>query len=85
MGIGNGCAIPATLHLVGAKGLLDVFAALAHMNIRVRGRATVGLLAAFAAAITNLHAGDRWRKQVPEPAPDMVKAKSWSKDLAFCG
>jgi len=118
-----GCPIPATLHLVDAKGLLEVFtppaapvpdvcaqswltvppdvtarsmdlewgsrawydsfvrrrprvegangilknptfAALAHMNIRVRGRAKVGLLAAFAAAITNLRAGDRWRTQV---------------------
>ena len=28
----------------------------AHMNIRVRGRAKVGLFAAFAAAITNLRA-----------------------------
>ena len=37
------------------------FAALAHMNVRVRGRAKVGLFAAFAAAITNLRAADRWR------------------------
>jgi hypothetical protein len=50
----------------GANGILKnpTFAALAHMNIRVRGRAKVGLLAAFAAAITNLRAGDRWRTQV---------------------
>lgn len=34
------------------------------MNIRVRGRAKVGLLAAFAAAIANLRAGDRWGTQV---------------------
>ena len=118
-----GCAIPATLHLVGARGLLEVFtppaapapdvctqssltvppdvaarsmdlewgsrlwydsfvrrrprvegangilknptfAALAHINIRVRGRAKVGLFAAFAAAITNLRAGDRWRTKL---------------------
>ena len=50
----------------GANGILKnpTFAALAHMNIRVRGRAKVGLFAAFAAAITNLRAGDRWRAQV---------------------
>jgi len=50
----------------GANGILKnpTFAALAHMNIRVRGRAKVGLFAAFAAAITNLRAGDRWRTQV---------------------
>jgi hypothetical protein len=50
----------------GANGILKnpTFAALAHMNIRVRGRAKVGLFAAFAAAITNLCAGDRWRTQV---------------------
>jgi len=49
----------------GANGILKnpTFAALAHMNIRVRGRAKVGLFAAFAAAITNLRAGDRWRTQ----------------------
>ena len=47
----------------GANGILKnpTFAALAHMNVRVRGRAKVGLFAAFAAAITNLRAGDRWR------------------------
>jgi len=50
----------------GANGILKnpTFAALAHMNIRVRGRAKVGLFAAFAAAITNLRAGDRWRGQL---------------------
>ena len=50
----------------GANGILKnpTFAALAHMNIRVRGRAKVGLFAAFAAAITNLRAGDRWCAQV---------------------
>jgi hypothetical protein len=37
------------------------FSALAHMNIRVRGRAKVGLFVAFAAAISNLRAADRWR------------------------
>ena len=31
------------------------------MNVRVRGRAKVGLFAAFAAAITNLRATDRGR------------------------
>ena len=30
------------------------------MNVRVRGRAKVGRFAVFAAAITNLRAGDRW-------------------------
>jgi len=52
----------------GANGILKnpTFAALAHMNIRVRGRAKVGLFAAFAAAITNLRAGDRWRTQVAQ-------------------
>lgn len=37
------------------------FSALAHMNIRGRGRAKVGLFVAFAAAISNLRAADRWR------------------------
>ena len=46
-----------------ANGILKnpTFAALAHMKVRVRGRAKVGLFAAFAAAITNLRATDRWR------------------------
>ena len=50
----------------GSNGILKnpAFSALAHMNIRVRGRAKVGLFVAFAAAIANLHAADRWRKQV---------------------
>lgn len=50
----------------GANGILKnpTFAALTHMKIRVRGRAKVGLFAAFAAAITNLRAGDRWRTQL---------------------
>lgn len=38
--------------------------ALAHMNVRGRGRAKVGLFTAFAAAIANLRATDRWRKQL---------------------
>lgn len=50
----------------GANGILKnpAFAALAHMNVRVRGRAKVGLFVAFAAAIANLRAGDRWRADV---------------------
>ena len=39
------------------------FAALAHMNIRVRGRAKVGRFTAFAAPIANLRATDRWNAQ----------------------
>lgn len=42
------------------------FSALTHMNIRVRGRAKVGLFVAFAAAIANLRAADRWRQQLAE-------------------
>jgi hypothetical protein len=34
------------------------------MNVRVRGRAKVGLFAVFAAAVTNLRAADRWRAEV---------------------
>lgn len=47
----------------GTNGILKnpAFSALAHMNIRVRGRAKVGLFIAFAAAISNLRAADRWR------------------------
>ena len=50
----------------GANGILKnpTFAALAHMNIRVRGRDKVGLFTAFAAALTNMRAGDRWRTDV---------------------
>ena len=50
----------------GANGILKnpAFAALGHMNVRVRGRAKVGLFVAFAAAIANLRAGDRWRAEV---------------------
>lgn len=33
------------------------------MNIRVRGRAKVGRFTAFAAAIANLRATDRWNAQ----------------------
>ena len=40
------------------------FSALAHMNIRVRGRARVGLFVAFAAPISNLRAADRWRTEL---------------------
>ena len=34
------------------------------MNRRVRGRAKAGLFTAFAVAITNLRATDRWRTQL---------------------
>jgi hypothetical protein len=30
------------------------------MNVRVRGRAKVGMLAAFAVAVANLRSADRW-------------------------
>lgn len=43
------------------------FSALAHMNIRGRGRAKVGLFVAFAAAISNLRAADRWRAGISAP------------------
>jgi hypothetical protein len=50
----------------GANGILKhpAFSPLAHMNIRVRGRAKVGLFTAFAVAITNLRATDRWRTEL---------------------
>jgi hypothetical protein len=49
----------------GINGILKnpAFAALAPMTVRVRGRAKVGLFIAFAAAIANLRATDRWRAQ----------------------
>jgi hypothetical protein len=52
----------------GANGILKnpAFSPLAHMHIRVRGHAKVGLFVAFAAAISNLRAADRWRAQVVE-------------------
>jgi hypothetical protein len=50
----------------GANGILKnpAFSPLAHMKLRVRGRAKVGLFTAFAVAITNLRATDRWRAQL---------------------
>jgi hypothetical protein len=50
----------------GANGILKnpAFSPLAHMNLRVRGRAKVGLFTAFAVAITNLRATDRWRTEL---------------------
>jgi hypothetical protein len=47
----------------GANGILKnhAFSALAHMNVRVRGRAKVGLFVAFATAISNVRALERWR------------------------
>jgi hypothetical protein len=54
---------PGRPRVEGTNGILKnpAFSALAHMNIRVRGRAKVGLFVAFAAAISNLRAADRWR------------------------
>ncbi|MEZ0579140.1 hypothetical protein [Nocardioides sp. MH1] len=50
----------------GMNGIIKnpTFSALAHMTVRVRGRAKVGLLTVFAAAITNLRAGKRWRAEL---------------------
>jgi hypothetical protein len=50
----------------GVNGIVKnpAFAALEHMNIRVRGRAKVSLFTAFALAIANLRAADRWRAAV---------------------
>lgn len=50
----------------GANGIMKnpAFAALAPMTVRVRGRAKFGLFIAFAAAIANLRAADRWQAQL---------------------
>src|SRR5581483_10653932 len=50
----------------GANGILKnpALSPLAHMKLRVRGRAKVGLFTAFAVAITNLCAADRWRAEL---------------------
>lgn len=50
----------------GVNGIVKnpAFAALEHMNIRVRGRAKVSLFTAFALAIANLRAADRWHAAV---------------------
>lgn len=52
----------------GVNGIVKnpAFAALAHMHIRVRGRAKVSLFTVFALAIANLRAADRWRTQCAE-------------------
>lgn len=54
----------------GINGIVKnpTFAALAHMRIRVRGRAKVGLFTMFALAIANLRSADRWRAQCAEVA-----------------
>jgi hypothetical protein len=61
----------------GTNGILKnpAFSALAHMNIRVRGRAKVGLFVAFAAAISNLRAADRWRA-------DLARVRALNKLIA---
>lgn len=52
----------------GANGILKnpAFSALEHMNIRVRGRAKVGLFVAFATAILNMRATDRWEAELAQ-------------------
>ncbi len=45
------------------------------MNIRVRGRAKVGLFVAFAAAISNLRAAERWRA-------DLARVRELNKRIA---